>query len=954
MRGATRPPNIKEVMDFIKTAAHDHACSKMNNSRFINLEGNTLFIGQGTGNQNHISLLPDGTVESSPRARETPLVNYTKGNVFYKAWSHLQNQAYEHITDSLAELIGPNRYQDQINPQNQLLANLWDDTTVQKTIKQTADHVAVTIGKRGYLRHPEALGYHLLHQLLGKERVAEAMKLMGHQTTLEHFNLLHGYPEIFREAMKTAPNAVTCWLGTRELAQNPLPATAGELVEQARRHFISQAAKRNPQADEPQQASLLWQAFLDLNTSAVSRFPNFRVNDLLPAAAAAQRAGVSPSYTAIQHIARKEGPIRERLNPEVAAAYAAASLNPPGKLTQRQLANIVELVAYHTGLGVCAQHKDQCLQADQDLQRKVNISRNLPRPLPLWELIRTFPQDLLDPSRHHQHLSPAKQKRSRSGKPRKTAARNPRPQTRDVLAILQALPPEVVREITRNPVTIENTPGARLALRVEGQPAPTLEVTRSPEGTISVTSTGYWTDGTILKRGNDPRQTAQRCRLTTRGLVSRTISERVADHLRENWTRLAGDAPFPSGNRVTAATRKFLQELPPSQKGPDDRETDRQIGQALETMISHEVTQALSSLDQQVTVSRYNTMNGIIDQLAHLQETNPGLLQWGLQYLEPTEPIRHPGQFVSMVQQHLGDAGLHPRYRRFVTRMPHHLLRAITRGSTDPTVAAGMCNALARAQAIPDASALDEMLEVLLPPWNTAPGDSLRTRNLQQATFVLAKHAIDTDGDLSTEVRRYLSSMVDYVLNISLDQQRVQSTTWNGLRQAAEAWHRRQQQQPTENRWRQLLVKQANHYRAWNSLLPQTEIQGFTCIPLTSEELLYQETEHMQHCVYGYGPDCAQGQSRIFSIRRNNQHVATTELTHSKSQWKVAQTRAKHNHEAPEEAHQAANRLALAYNREARKAGPSPHRDWWVQANTGEIQREPIEVNHQDHGPLPF
>ena len=947
MQGAITPPTIQEVVDYIHNTAYTHATQKMQDKGFLSLEENTLFIRKGASDTSHITLLPDGTVETSPELEETPLVNFNQRNVFSRTWDHLTHRAHQYIQDSLDDLVGPhNPHASQENPINELL----NSSTIQTAIKLTADHAAVVAGGSGYIRNPAAVGYHLLYQLLGKQRVAQATKFLGHNTTLRHFNLIQRYPEVFQETLRTTPNAATWWLGTPELAQNTPPATAGEMIAQARGSFINLAARRLNQYEETPDASMLWRTFLKLNHTAVTRLKTSKYKDLFKVSIAAQRAGVTPSYTATMNIADREWPVQDWLGQELLAAYAAASVKPPGRLTQRQLSAIMQLVAEHTDLSRCVQHEDQCLQASQDLQEKVDLSRTMPRPLPLWELIRTYPQDLLDPSKHTQDRTNSKPRRNRTNR---TKQATPRTQTRDVLAILQDLPPEVIQDLARNPVTIEETPGARMALKVQGQTAPTLEVARSPEGTITVTSQGYWTSGTILKLGDSPEETARKCRLTTRGLVAKTVAERVTAYLKENWQAVAGDTPLPKGNRIPAATRKFLRELGPSQRDTDDQETDRRIGQALETIINQRVVKTLEGLNHQATLSRYNTIAGIIDDVPNLQSTNPGLLQWGLQYLDPTKPIRHPGQFVTMVKQHLEQAGLQPRYRRFVIRMPNDLLSAITSRAPDPRVAAGMCNALARAQAMPGIKALEDMLDHLIAPWNTAPEDNLRNQNLQQTTFILARDTIDQEGAMHKQVKRSLSSIMDYVLNTTLDQQKVNSTTWNGLQQASEAWHREQQHHSTERRWRDLLIRQGNKYRAWNSLLPQTELQGLTCIPLTSEEQLYLETDLMKHCVYSYGPDCAEAKSRIFSIRKDDQHIATTELRPSGAQWKVAQTRAKHNHDAPEEAHQVANLLALNYT-QAQRNQQQPHREWWVNTNTGELAVQPANAGLEQYEPLPF
>ena len=121
-------------------------------------------------------------------------------------------------------------------------------------------------------------------------------------------------------------------------------------------------------------------------------------------------------------------------------------------------------------------------------------------------------------------------------------------------------------------------------------------------------------------------------------------------------------------------------------------------------------------------------------------------------------------------------------------------------------------------------------------------------------------------------------------------------------------------------------------YPSWESLLgpTRTEAGDLEAIPLTNEIQLIRETLRMKHSVSDYGPACTWGHSRIFSIRREGNPIATMEicLVQQDSQpdgqtWVVAQVREKFNRRARKELQQAGEEIALHYNQAHRSLHPT-------------------------------
>ena len=95
---------------------------------------------------------------------------------------------------------------------------------------------------------------------------------------------------------------------------------------------------------------------------------------------------------------------------------------------------------------------------------------------------------------------------------------------------------------------------------------------------------------------------------------------------------------------------------------------------------------------------------------------------------------------------------------------------------------------------------------------------------------------------------------------------------------------------------------------------------------ITSEHGLYLESKTMHHCVVQYGPSCAKGDTRIFSLLKDGQHLATGEISKNGNSWHSTQTKTFRNHLASQAAQQAMQETAEAYTQA------------WSQSNRGQSQ----------------
>lgn len=84
------------------------------------------------------------------------------------------------------------------------------------------------------------------------------------------------------------------------------------------------------------------------------------------------------------------------------------------------------------------------------------------------------------------------------------------------------------------------------------------------------------------------------------------------------------------------------------------------------------------------------------------------------------------------------------------------------------------------------------------------------------------------------------------------------NSSWTSLLRRSEDWHRRIAIRRLE---------QKSEILKWDSLLPETVIDGVVCTPLTDTRALAQEGHEMSHCVGTYSDRCSQGICRIFALK---------------------------------------------------------------------------------------
>ena len=192
-------------------------------------------------------------------------------------------------------------------------------------------------------------------------------------------------------------------------------------------------------------------------------------------------------------------------------------------------------------------------------------------------------------------------------------------------------------------------------------------------------------------------------------------------------------------------------------------------------------------------------------------------------------------------------------------------------------------------------------------------------------------------------------NLFDYAQSNGTEGIQVASTSYRGLSEKSERWHREISANRMRRQWIDMMTRQGNQYRVWTSAITQPiRDREYTITPLCSEHDLYQESIRMEHCVISYGPNCADQTSRIFSVERNGKRLATSEIRLNGDEWQEAQTRGPHNHPVNPEITEVMKRTARRYNQEYHRS-PEEFRKFWHEDYRPEEKKTTRE--HREAGP---
>ena len=421
---------------------------------------------------------------------------------------------------------------------------------------------------------------------------------------------------------------------------------------------------------------------------------------------------------------------------------------------------------------------------------------------------------------------------------------------------------------------------------------------------------------------------------------------------------LASGTPDPAPTAATAIkTGDWIQSIISQRRPQRLQQLNDQLHHAVQALLDPDTRELLAGVirtDHEDTFSHhhaqtrhpvtpwhYNTARHLGQHLLPLIETNPGIVTWLFRNQTTGPEIRHPGQIIRLARTLLELQGVAKTAWKACTTIPVDTMKAITEYNTQWATSV-VINLTAHSQATPSETIArwahqylqtnhpitmkvqitfcinNGQLHVPTGPafWTTqqrtAQIEQAISQNERTALRLIFQESAAKPDQQQRQLREEARDLMDYVEDADHHGITLLSRTFGGITRHSQSWHRTMNELTTEQRVRDIL--RTREPLEWTSLLPQTDIGDITASPLTTELQLIQEGIDMRHCVGHYGPRCAQGSSRLFSLQKLGDTIATAEISLLDDTWKPAQVRGRLNSPAPPEAARAATSLAHAYN----------------------------------------
>ena len=480
-------PTGEEVISFVRNEAYYRTKKELEDVRFLALEEDGLVIAKNTPWETRVLRRSDNTLETDHPAGPGAIRVMSKGkSIFGYIHRRLQDSAKESILAQVKGVFGEDALEADSEP--------------ERAISLSA-RGAVGSASGSYVTQPARLGNHLLHQLIGKERFSEVLRLAGGQATLLTHNAVTLHRAAVEEAHVLNSNAAFLWMGTLVKTGTPSEISAAGIIQAAEEAFGFRAANA---AASPERC---WTSFSRLNRQAVgdhlepdspNRDGSEAADMALTQGIIAMRAGAQPSYTALKELMQNPDGLypatpgeaaSDEAKTKLAMAFVRESgqrLGARGGGTQESLRREMQAIAR---------------ALDQD-------GPDAPGGDPGWREWRKLLPQGMGPE-------PAPPKRGRE-QPENYRTTNER-----IARILES--PAHAGELRQagEAVRIDSLPGYSVSLTVRGEEAPRLRLTLRPDRTLEVEENGYWAQLLTLP---DPDRGGEPGNMTTRGEAARAAA----------------------------------------------------------------------------------------------------------------------------------------------------------------------------------------------------------------------------------------------------------------------------------------------------------------------------------------------------------------------------------------------------------------------------------------------
>ena len=923
---------LQECLTFLERKAVPKVANRIKEARIIELHDNSMTVGGGTPLAITITKDPNGRVEAVSEHRgdeqialRPPSESHQPGT-FELLEDHIRRTALQESTAELTAYLKllPRR---EHRADQRITADILAAKDIRDQLGKTAEAALQQHPDFQGPNTPAGRAYKLQNDFFGNDWVERTINIAGNGASVQNITLMQDHIDEFEEEARRHPNFVFVWtrIATEPPASDVAPPVLAT-VANAVSHFIKftkpTGRKRNYMDFQ--------ETLRGINSQALKSMPAETsldaVHDLIRHIL---RAGIQPSAEATLHLLERPH-LLANTPPTLMSAFIRESIYASARRQGTEEQNRL-IAQFHLIRAYAVTHYPKVKQPWDPGP----IRAALQDPHPRWDLLnsllprQTQDAETLDDLDGLQDIVP--KGRSSKPTPRELDQRLNEPYWRNISLLAAS-----------RAITIHSVPGERVALGSPHKDRPYMVVEKQPDGTII-----FWDQA-----GNHPRaemvgpdlEAPPAWNFSTlgiadfvRGLGPTVAYQTIADHWRH--IQPAPHIKGPSPETIRATYRHTALDIISKHysKPATQQAVETRLIEAAATLPNQEVwARTLRTLEKQqehepsIRHHQYNTVALMGESLNNLRKTNPGAVLLGLTFLTNKDPINHPGQFIKLTKRLLEEEGLSPRSWRFAATLDPLVMKAMLQAPATTEKVTTLLNNLSKAQAVPTpriAAALAGRPAYTLvqePHRDTASHEATCAHNLYILTKLAAQESqrLQTAGDGENAQRALyeeILSVTDYVTVTTRENETlIHASTWSGLRRRSEQWHFARHRHGAA--WRSL--KEAARIRSqrdtppvcWDSAVGTTEIRDHTVVPLTDEDQLIQESLHMGHCVYQYAPRCAEN-SRIFSIQRDGNNLATAELALVQNRWEPVQAQGPDNSRVSQEIEEVTKELAELYNK---------------------------------------
>ena len=833
----TDTPTIRQTLRFLRTEAAEAALRTILPIGTIRQDGDTLTIAGNTPLELRVERRPTGHVIISPTHNSKfPLQRLGPGRApsrFEILHDHIQETALHSILTELQAWLrltpGPPDPPAE-DPQHNLL-KLYNSPQVRRTAQEEARRIAGLHPSLQGPGDPIDRAHALLREFLGPDFADTITHLAGDNATLFHLNIMQFHLKDFQERAKQFPNDLVLWAQT---ADAPPHGDVANHVQAATAHAVDKFL-RHPFNSLPQDWPATLEAFRNLHPQALREFPQQDIDKLSRLCTAIKTAGVQPSPQAARHLLANPH-IHGSTPPRLAPTFITESHNlqgpDDGPAQDRLLAQMSAIQRY------AANH-----------HIRLGKHRWNPRPLQsalsIWRHGETLTwQHLLD-------LAPPWVKNLTSQdelRQYENTLPTLRTEPRGFVYMNNVLDSHPAKDLISLRVslaaTIHNTPGDRALVFTIPTDRPFMLAQRRQDGTITFQNQRENLPHLpIPDPDNDSKYNFLYAYYDLKTLMHHTAITIIQDTLLKNWDRIRKDPTHRplKGIGLQDTADAILRKLH-TQHG--DLSTDistmstvlaRAVLQMTDTPTWETAAEAIGPGRSDIHIInafQYNTAATLKDHIPHLLKTNPGAVALGFKYLRSAESIKHPGHFISLTRSHMEQQGLEPKAWKTAATLDHRTATAITNHCYSAKQPALILNLIARTQAAPSPTIARTLASTVVQNLDRPGVPTLNLNTIARLLCRESRRRLDNDpGDADQRhLDQQSQDVLDYVLQITRENEVLRSTTWNSLLRKSDDWHRQMRRTRTQT----ISLRQMQNAReesqtppqSWNSLMPSTTTHG--------------------------------------------------------------------------------------------------------------------------------